>query len=88
MTYPNNITDLYQSICQIQSLGLPLRRCARSQLFTFTYFKEKVLTVLYLILFLHTFLRKGQTQASAPSMKSSNKVETKLRETNEKQSAK
>lgn len=58
MTYPNNITDLYQPVCQIQSLGLPLERCARSQSFTFIYFKEKVLTVLHFILFLHIFLKK------------------------------
>jgi len=46
MTYPNNITDLYQSMCHTHSFRLPHQRCARSQSLTFIYFKEKVFTVI------------------------------------------
>lgn len=77
MTYPNNITDMYQSFCQIQSSWLPFQRCAWSQPPTFI---EKVLVVLYFTIFLQAFFTKGQTQASDPHTKSSNKVEMKLGE--------
>lgn len=65
MTYPNNITDLDQSIRQIQYLGLPLQRCARSQSFTLS-FREKVLTVLYFILFLCTLKKKKSNPSISP----------------------